>query len=127
MNQRLKSVIDRYRKCPECRKVHLVGVNQFGKAGDTPLHLAAMNQALDDMRVLVSAGADIDARGRFGDTALHEASIRGHENSVRKLLRLGADPTIKNDFGETALDLAELMGRNEVVGILKTYGGVRRS
>jgi ankyrin repeat protein len=58
---------------------------------------------------------------------LHEASIRGHENSVRKLLRLGANPTVKNDFGETALDLAELMGRNEVVRILKAYGGVRRS
>jgi ankyrin repeat protein len=127
MNHRLKSVIDRYRKCPECRKVHLVDLHQFSKTGDTPLHLAAMNEALDDMKVLVTAGVPIDAKGRFGDTALHEASVRGHKNSVRKLLRLGADPTIKNDFGETALDLAELMGRNEVVRILKARADGRRS
>jgi ankyrin repeat protein len=122
MNQRLKSVIDRYSKCREFLKVDLVDVNQSGKTGDTLLHLAAMNEALGDMTVLVAAGAQVNARGGFGDTALHEASVRGHKKSVRKLLRLGADPAIKNDFDETALDLAELMGRNEVARILRAHG-----
>ena len=121
MRRKLKSVIEKYRKSPEFLTVNLLDVNQPGNAGNTLLHLAARDEALDDIGVLVKSGAEVNARGEFGDTALHQVSIHGRTKSARKLLRLGADATIRNDFGETALDLAELMGRNEVVKILKAH------
>jgi ankyrin repeat protein len=125
MRKALKFVIDKYRKSPEFRTLEVMDVNQQGMTGNTLLHVAAVSEAPDDIRVLVKAGAQVNARGEFGETPLHKVSVRGHRKSVISLLRWGADPAIRNNFGETALELAELMGRTEVVRILRTHSGRR--
>src|SRR5229473_3710666 len=119
MNQNLKAVMDKYRTCPEFLTIDLVDVNQRGNSGDTLVHVAAVNEDVDDIGLLVACGAQVNAKGDLGNTPLHQVSSMGRTKSVKKLLQLGADPMIKNEFGETALELAELMGRSEVIRVLK--------
>src|SRR4051794_7913796 len=46
------------------------GVDVRDKRGTTPLMLAALNGSLDAMKVLVEAGADVNAKNSFDATAL---------------------------------------------------------
>ena len=46
--------------------------------GDTPLHKVALWGDNHAAKVLIDAGADIDARGDMGLTPLHFAVMQGH-------------------------------------------------
>jgi len=52
-------------------------------------------------RLLLEAGAEVNARNHSGKTALMFASY-GEIDLVRVLLAAGADPDIRNNDGETA-------------------------
>ena len=56
---------------------------------------AAGRGNLDDMEMLLSHGADIDATNEIGLTALHKAQMSGREDAINLLLENGADPNIK--------------------------------
>ncbi|HTC94267.1 MAG TPA: ankyrin repeat domain-containing protein [Terriglobales bacterium] len=127
MNPKLKAIIDKYRTCPEFFTIELLDVNQRGNTGDTLVHVAAVNEEVDDIALLVACGAQVNTKGDLGNTPLHQVSSMGRVKSVKKLLQLGADPTIKNEFGETALDLAEFMKRDEVTKLLKDHISGRRT
>lgn len=67
----------------------------------TPLHLAATS---DQVRDLLSAGADVNAQDEYGNTALHShaAPFRPTEDSleiIEMLLAAGADPRIEDEQG----------------------------
>src|SRR5688500_11149103 len=79
------------------------------EAGATALHLAACAGHLSVARVLVAAGAAVNAIARDG-TPLAMAAWEGHEELVRLLLEQGADPRIGAANGETALHLAAYKG-----------------
>jgi ankyrin repeat protein len=51
------------------------------------------------VRLLVEAGANVNAHGWFGETALFSL----HEDAVQELIRHHADLEARNDYGETAL------------------------
>ena len=119
MNHKLTSSIDKYRTCPEFITINITDVNQRGNFGDSLLHVAAGGQALEDMALFVSFGANVNAKGDLGNTSLHQSASRGLVKSVRKLLELGADKSITNEDGQTAFDLAKLMDRKEVIKILQ--------
>lgn len=55
--------------------------------------------------LLISFGANIDAKGWHGRTALHEATILARADLVKFLLSKGADVHAKDDEGNTPLHL----------------------
>ncbi len=82
--------------------------------GVYPINSAAANRnednALELVRLLVEAGADVDAAQRSGWTPLHQASAHGFESLASYLLESGADRTLKGENGQNAADLARDAG-----------------
>lgn len=74
------------------------------------------------IKVLLDAGANVDAKDVQEYTSLHEASIRGHENMVALLLRAGAHINARIYRGNTALHLASWKGYKNIVRLLLEEG-----
>jgi uncharacterized protein len=72
----------------------------------TPLILAVCKQSTKLVDVIVSAGADVNARDAWGVTALMEAAIREDTSIVERLLAAGADPLMRTKEGQLSVDLA---------------------
>ncbi|GEM_PF-1933054 len=82
-------------------------VNLKTTEGWYPLHTAAYYGPADMIDLLVSKGADINARGDFdGWTPLHMATQQRDPAVVKALLKDGADKTIKSTSGKTAAEMA---------------------
>ena len=54
--------------------------------GRTPLHLSALASALDSVKVLAAAGADVSAKSTNGKTAAQMAKANGHTEVARYLV-----------------------------------------
>lgn len=78
----------------------------------TPLMLAARHERLENARLLVSRGADLNAADKHGETALFHTfqAFRPNLEIARNLLANGADPNRVNAAGFTARDFAETYG-----------------
>ncbi|MEJ2246218.1 MAG: ankyrin repeat domain-containing protein [Acidobacteriota bacterium] len=57
----------------------------------TALHAASQNGHIEIVRLLLEAGAKVDAQGNDDATALHAASQNGHAEIVKLLLEAGAN------------------------------------
>lgn len=78
-------------------------LEQADGEGLTPLHLAASIRSAKICRLLVSKGANLDARTKAGKTALHIAVINGQYKIVDLLLDNGAEPHLMDSDGNTAV------------------------
>uniref|UniRef100_A0A158P9B4 ANK_REP_REGION domain-containing protein n=1 Tax=Angiostrongylus cantonensis TaxID=6313 RepID=A0A158P9B4_ANGCA len=75
------------------------------------------------MKVLLDAGADIEARNSLEHTALQCAVLAGHLGTVRQLLDKGAAMENKDDKSDsTALHLASTLGHDAIVRLLLERG-----
>ena len=82
-------------------------VNLKTTEGWYPLHTAAYYGPAAMIDLLVSKGADVNARGDFdGWTPLHMATQQRDPAVVKALLKDGADRTIKSTSGKTAAEMA---------------------
>ena len=90
----------------------------------TPLMIASAKGNLEVVKLLILAGADINARDRNKSTSLIEASDNGHIKIVKILIDSDADINAKNSDDETALQKAKLKGHIEIVKILKEAGSI---
>lgn len=70
-------------------------------AGNTPLHLAALNHDLAAVRTLLAAGAEVDAKNTAEATPLLYGA--GHAEIVRALLAKGANPNAVSKAKNTPL------------------------
>jgi ankyrin repeat protein len=70
------------------------------------------------VRLLLEAGADLEARQTGDWTPLHAAAERGHSAVVELLLEQGADRTAESVSGKTPLALAQEKGHQAVVALL---------
>ena len=103
------------------------------QGGFTPLLYAAMAGDLDTVRILVSAGADVNETAADGTTPLIVTLQRGIEEGLWRLtggrnqhvaaflLDHGADPHL-SEAGYTALHVASATGQHEAVETLLEHG-----
>jgi len=71
--------------------------------GDTAWDLAVKNGHLDEMKLLVSKGVDINKVDAFGNSYLLLYVTHYNTTAVHSLLELGADPNIANKKGQTPI------------------------
>jgi ankyrin repeat protein len=71
--------------------------------GQTPLLFAARQGCVECARVLVKAGADMNALDPHDMTAMVMALINGHYDFAAFLIDQGADPNLADDTGRTPL------------------------
>jgi ankyrin repeat protein len=94
--------------------------------GVTPLHWAKNPEVAT---VLLSAGANIEAKDKFGGTPLFAAVSNGNIEMVRFLLSKGSNINAKTSYNMTplqkALELQKKQGGNfnQIVELLQKQGG----
>jgi ankyrin repeat protein len=85
-----------------------------------PLHAASGARRADICSLLLSQGADPDARQTGGYTALHSAAQHGDVTLVGSLLDAGASPQVADNSGKDAAQYAEEHGHRELAARLRT-------
>ncbi|MHC4538484.1 MAG: ankyrin repeat domain-containing protein [Planctomycetota bacterium] len=108
------------------------------------LHEAAWDGDVDEVRMLISKGIDINTGDRidpvifqrivgmsdvpdptvklsrtWATTALHYASEKGHQEVVELLIANGANVNTKDNDGQTPLDIAVRRGHKDIVELLQ--------
>ena len=76
-----------------------------------PIHNAAQNGNLNQVKELLNQGVPVNSRNGAGWTPLHEAAFSGHLSVVQELLRRGAHVNPRAQFGYTPLHVAAFSRR----------------
>ena len=121
----LEDILKSYQQRPQFENVHLVSPNQKGFDEDTPFHMACFADRLDEVLIMLSAGADVNLKGDLGMTALHMAALHNSLVLVKHLLEAGADRNITNEDGHTPADLAEIMDFVELAEMIDNWPASR--
>ncbi|MBO5658445.1 MAG: ankyrin repeat domain-containing protein [Duodenibacillus sp.] len=87
-------------------------------SGWTALHYAATNGHVGLMRLLLSKGADVNARTASGITPLYMAARKPSRDAVLLLMRAGALRDICNDQNQSPADAARKAGDLELADYL---------
>jgi ankyrin repeat protein len=91
--------------------------------GSTALHWAAQKDDLDLAKILLAAGAKIDATTRVGAaTPLFMACRNGNAAMIELLLKSGADPNSLDEHATTPLMMAAAAGNPDAVQVLLEHG-----
>ncbi len=89
---------------------------------NTALHAAAAGRSPAVAKLLLDAGADVNARQSGGWTPLHSAAQNGDVEFARVLTEAGADVSVRADNQQRPLDLALTKGQQTMVDFLETHG-----
>lgn len=76
----------------------------------TALHQAAYNGQLPIVKILVNAGADVNAKTNTNTTPLHLAAIKNHEKVIKYLIKSYANVDAQDNYQRTALHYAAIYG-----------------
>jgi ankyrin repeat protein len=76
-----------------------------GLDGNTPLTKAIYHHDKELAKMLIEAGADVNARNNRGETPLEKAIYHGYEELAKMLIEAGADVNARNNRGKTPLML----------------------
>ncbi|XP_047100896.1 60 kDa lysophospholipase-like [Schistocerca piceifrons] len=94
-----------------------------GKECGRRLIEASKEGVVEELRALLAAGANVEARDEDMWTALHWAAVRGHEDVVRCLVEGGADVETRDSRGNTPMHWAAYRGHAAVVRLLAASSG----
>ncbi len=109
----------------ECQSLIEQGayVDSRDECGNSPLMVAVSSpKRLKLPRMLVKAGAEVNATNALSETALFHASRAGNKSAVQLLVESGANPNVVNRSGETALIVATEKGHAGIVQVLLKHG-----
>ncbi|MNP44696.1 Ankyrin repeats (3 copies) [compost metagenome] len=84
--------------------------------------LATHNNQVEAAKVLIDAGADVNAKDSIEDSPYLYAGARGHNDILTLTLAHGADLTSTNRYGGTALIPAAERGHVDTVRLLIAAG-----
>ncbi len=91
-----------------------VDVSWVDDRGNTLLHMAVKDGAIDSIQFLTKSGIDINTKNNTGTVALHTAVIHKDYDACQTLLSLGADP---NQLDHTDLSPLYYAVSNENIDI----------
>ena len=94
-----------------------------GITGLTALHQAAFHGHTAIARLLIGAGADVNAANRRGETPLHSTVYWGHREIAGLLIANGAAVNAKLENGQTPLDWAVQLGASEMAEFFRSHRG----
>ena len=97
-------------------RVDVVTRNPFA---NQPLHAAAAGRHIEVCRILLAAGADVNATQHGGYTPLHEAAQHGDAEMTELFLSAGADPSTTADDGKTPAEMAAAAGHADLASRLQ--------
>ena len=101
-------------------------MNAKDKSLETSLHFTAINGIKETAELLITKGADVNAKRADGSTPLHSASGGGYKEIAELLIEKGADVNTKcvegYFAGQTPLDLA-IRSENDVADLLRKHSG----
>lgn len=89
--------------------------------GMMPIHLAATNPDSGALKVLIAAGADVNAKDDEGTTPLHLAAFANKIEAAKLLLDAGADVNAKTAAGRTPLSMARKARADELAGLISLW------
>ena len=93
---------------------HRVVRKCFCEGDLSPLHQAAADGDIAEVKRLIDGGADIDVKTNDGDTPLHSAAWFGQTETALALINAGADINAKENDGWTPLHIAAQEGQTEI-------------
>mgnify|MGYP001952137090 FL=1 len=117
--EEVSRLLAEYSSLPEFSGLECASADSLSLFGDRPVHIAASRGDINEIRLILDAGADINCKGEHGYTALHNAVAQGHRAAVEYLLTQGADPDSVNDDGVSAAQLAKLLDEGEILHLLE--------
>ncbi len=91
--------------------------------GMTALHVAASKGNKEICELLLTRGADIEAKEDTGRTALHTAAFRGYMEIVTLLLEKGTKINAQTNDGKTPLDWAIINSKIDIAEAIRAAGG----
>ncbi|OVE75225.1 hypothetical protein BVX97_05280 [bacterium E08(2017)] len=97
-------------------------VNKPLENGITPLHIAAANNDKNATAILLSLGADTEAKTESGFTPLHWAANKDSSDAAEILIEMGADVNAQSNKGITPLHWAANHNSSNVVKVLVMAG-----
>lgn len=98
------------------------GIDERNKGGETALHLAIANNAIDVVQLLISKKANLEHQSNITRTPLMEAVRANSIPCLRLLLDAKATPNANNVDGLNALYVSAMLGYDEISKILLAAG-----
>lgn len=96
-----------------------INLNARLEGGDGAIHFLSRKGKVDELKALVSRGADVNLTGQFLRTPIHVAVIEGHLEILRFLVEQAqANYRLLDADSRSPLDLAQEMNRAEIVEYL---------
>lgn len=105
----------------DCIRV-LIDAGANVKGSPLQLIYAISRRNIEGVRLLIAAGADVNAKTVGGATALYLPARDGYTDGLKEIVSAGADLNVKDDYGMTALMQASLVGNLDCVKLLLRAG-----
>lgn len=106
----------------ELAKRGITAIQEKDSSGSTPLHWACGSNDPTTVKLLLEAGADMEAKDNDGESPLHWACRADCPETAIILLEAGADINAKNNDGYTPLHKASFTNKTAITKMLLEAG-----